>query len=139
MTAANTLPHFIAGFNFLGLVMLGMAYWHIRAQNKEKHRFFMVLALGFSALFLAVYVAYHFAAPIYVFKGTGLVKYFYYFLLITHVILAALISPLVLMTLWRALKKDFTRHKKIARFTFPLWIYVSLSGLVVYFMLYHLY
>lgn len=139
MTAANTLPHVTAFLNAVSLVFLIMGFVHIRAGRRDSHRKAMLGAVGASALFLAFYVVYHFAAPIFVFRGTGMVRPVYYALLISHVILAAVALPLVAMTLLRALKGRFDLHPKIARWTLPLWLYVSITGIVVYLMLYHLY
>lgn len=139
MTAANTLPHVTAFLNAVSLAFLIAGFVHIRAGRKDSHRRAMLGAVGASALFLAFYVVYHFAAPIFVFRGTGLVRPVYYALLISHVILAAAALPLVAVTLLRALKGRFDLHPKIARWTLPLWLYVSITGIVVYLMLYHLY
>ena len=139
MTAANTLPHVTAFLNLLTVGFLLLAFSRIKAGNRVGHRQAMLGAIGVSFVFLVVYIAYHFMAPIFVFAGQGWVRPFYYFLLISHVLLAIVAAPLVLMTLYRGWKGDFSRHKKIARLTFPLWLYVSASGIVVYVMLYHLY
>jgi putative membrane protein len=139
MTAATTLPHITAFLNAVSLVFLIVGFVHIRAGRRESHRKAMLGAVGASALFLGFYIVYHFAAPIFVFRGTGAVRPVYYTLLISHVILAAAALPLVAITLIRALKGRFDLHPKIARWTWPLWLYVSISGIVVYLMLYHLY
>lgn len=139
MTAATTLPHVTALLNAVSLVFLIAGFVHIRAGRKDSHRKAMLGAVGASALFLAFYVVYHFAAPIFVFRGTGMVRPVYYTLLISHVVLAAVALPLVAVTLLRALKGRFDLHPKIARWTLPLWLYVSITGIVVYLMLYHLY
>lgn len=139
MTAANTLPHVTAFLNAVSLAFLVAGFIHIRMGRKDSHRRAMLGAVGASTLFLAFYVVYHFAAPIFVFRGTGLVRPIYYALLISHVILAAVALPLVALTLLRALKGRFDLHPRIARWTLPLWLYVSITGIVVYLMLYHLY
>ncbi len=139
MTAAGTLPHITAFLNAVSLVILVVGFLHVRAGRRESHRKAMLGAVGASALFLGFYIVYHFAAPIFVFRGTGAVRPLYYTLLISHVILAAVALPLVAVTLVRALRGRFDLHPKIARWTWPLWLYVSISGIVVYLMLYHLY
>jgi putative membrane protein len=139
MTAAGTLPHVTAFLNAVSLVFLVVGFVHIRAGRRDSHRKAMLGAVAASALFLGFYIVYHFAAPIFVFRGTGAVRPIYYTLLISHVILAAVALPMVGLTLVRALKGRFDLHPKIARWTWPLWLYVSISGIVVYLMLYHLY
>jgi uncharacterized membrane protein YozB (DUF420 family) len=99
----------------------------------------MISALIVSSLFLISYVTLRFYAPIFVFQGEGLIRVFYYTLLVSHVFLAIAIVPLVSITVIRALKDRFTAHKKIARLTWPIWMYVSISGIVVYLMLYQFY
>lgn len=139
MTAATTLPHVTAFLNAVSLAFLITGFVHIRMGRKDSHRKAMLGAVGASGLFLVFYVVYHFAAPIFVFRGTGMVRPVYYALLISHVVLAAVALPLVALTLLRALKGRFDLHPKIARWTLPLWLYVSITGIVVYLMLYHLY
>ena len=139
MTAAGTLPHVTATLNAVSLAFLAAGFVHIRAGRKDSHRKAMLGAVGASALFLVFYVVYHFAAPIFVFRGTGMVRPVYYALLVSHVVLAAVVAPMVVLTLLRALKGRFDLHPKIARWTLPLWLYVSVTGIVVYLMLYHLY
>jgi putative membrane protein len=92
-----------------------------------------------SALFLISYLTYHYYHGDTRFLGEGIVRPFYFAILISHVVLAIVIVPLVLVTLYRAVKLDFIRHRRIARWTLPLWLYVSITGVIVYFMLYHLY
>jgi uncharacterized membrane protein YozB (DUF420 family) len=99
----------------------------------------MISALIVSGLFLISYVTLRFYTPIFVFQGEGLIRIFYYILLISHVSLAIAIVPLVLFTVLRAFKERFEAHKKIARWTWPIWMYVSISGILVYLMLYQLY
>lgn len=139
MTAATTLPHVTAFLNAVSLGFLIAGFVHIRMGRKDSHRKAMLGAVAASGLFLVFYVVYHFAAPIFVFRGTGAVRPVYYALLISHVILAAVALPLVALTLLRALRGRFDLHPKIARWTLPLWLYVSITGIVVYLMLYHLY
>jgi putative membrane protein len=98
----------------------------------------MLGAFSVSVLFLVSYVTYHALAGSQPFAGTGWVRWLYFPILISHILLAAAMVPFVLTTLYRALGADFTRHARLARFTLPVWIYVSVTGVVVYLMLYHL-
>lgn len=139
MNAATVLPHLTAGLNALALALLVAGFALIRSGRKDLHRLAMLSAVGVSALFLAVYVVYHFSAPIFVFRGQGVVRPLYYALLISHVVLAAVVTPMVALTLARAVRGQTLAHRGLARLTWPVWVYVSLSGLVVYVMLYHLY
>jgi uncharacterized membrane protein YozB (DUF420 family) len=139
MNAATTLPHVTAGLNAVSLCFLLAGFTFIRLGRKDLHRRAMLGAVVASALFLGFYLAYHFAAPIFVFRGSGVVRPIYYALLISHVVLAALVTPMIALTLWRAVKGDFAAHPKLARWTLPVWLYVSVTGIVVYLMLYHIY
>ena len=139
MTLATTLPHVTASLNALALCLQLAGFGFIRAGRKDLHRRAMLAAVATSALFLGFYILYHVAAPIFVFRGTGAVRPIYYGLLISHVTLAVLVTPLVGVTLVRALRGNFVAHPKIARWTLPIWIYVSATGIVVYLMLYHIY
>ena len=139
MNTATTLPHVTAALNAVALAFLLTGFVHVRNGRREQHRNAMLGAVAASGLFLVFYIVYHFTAPIFVFRGTGAVRPFYYALLISHVALAAVVAPMVALTLWRGLRGAFSRHKGLARWTLPLWTYVSVSGIVVYTMLYHLY
>jgi putative membrane protein len=139
MSAAAILPHVTAFLNAVSLVFLVTGFVHIRAKRRDQHQRAMARAVIASGLFLVFYVVYHFAAPIFVFRGEGAVRPIYYALLISHVTLAALVAPMVAVTVTRALRGQFDLHPKIARWTLPLWLYVSVTGIVVYLMLYHIY
>lgn len=139
MTVAGTLPHVTAFFNALSLACLLVGYVHIRAGRRDAHRKAMLGAAGASALFLVFYLIYHFFAPVFEFRGVGAIRPLYYTLLISHVVLAAVAVPPIALTLLHALRGDFERHRPMARRTLPLWLYVSVTGLVVYLMLYHIY
>lgn len=132
------LPHLNATLNAISFVCLASGYVMIRRGRKEAHKRLMLGALTASALFLISYVVYHAAAGSRPFQAQGIIRPVYFFILITHVILAAAIVPFVIMTVRRALKGDFERHRSIARKTWPAWIYVSLTGLIVYLMLYQM-
>ncbi len=139
MDAAPLLPHLNATLNGIAGILLLYARWQIAQRRIEAHRRCMLAALGVSALFLISYIAYHYAAPIFVFRGQGWIRPVYYALLISHVLLAALAIPLVATTAWWGYKRRDGRHRAIARWTWPLWMYVSASGLLVYLLLYQIY
>ena len=128
-----------AFLNFVSFVLLLTGYRHIKAGRKAQHRKFMLSAIGTSTLFLISYLIYHAKVGSVPFQGEGWSRPVYFAILISHIILAAAIVPLVLTTVFRALKENFDAHKRIARWTFPLWLFVSVSGVVVYLMLYHLF
>ena len=130
------LPHLNAALNGVSAILLTAGYSFIRAGQIEAHKRCMVSAFVVSALFLASYVTYHANVGSKPFPGTGLVRTIYFTILITHVILAATIVPLALVTLSRALARRFDRHRRIARWTLPIWLYVSVTGVVIYLMLY---
>lgn len=139
MDAPQLLPHLNAALNASAAGLLILARWQIGRRRIDAHRRTMLAALGVSALFLVSYIAYHHAAPIFVFRGQGWIRPVYYALLVSHVLLAALAIPLVAATAWRGHRRRDTRHRAIARWTWPLWLYVSASGLLVYLLLYQLY
>jgi uncharacterized membrane protein YozB (DUF420 family) len=135
----SVLPHLNAALNATSFLLLVAALYMIRRGNVQAHRRLMLSALAVSSLFLVSYVAYHAQYGSVRFMGQGVVRAVYFVILVTHVILAVVIVPLVIVTLRRALAGDFARHRRIARWTYPLWLYVSVTGVVVYLMLYHLY
>jgi uncharacterized membrane protein YozB (DUF420 family) len=133
------LPALNASLNALASVFLVVGYVLIRRGRRDAHRRSMLLALTTSALFLVSYVIYHANAGSVPFRGTGVVRIVYFAILIPHVILAATILPLALVTAARGLRGDYRRHVRIARWTLPLWLFVSVTGVIVYLMLYRLY
>jgi len=135
----SVLPHVNAALNAASGLLLVAGLYFISRGNVRAHRASMLSALAVSGLFLVSYVAYHAQYGSVKFQGQGFARPAYFFILITHVILAAAIVPLVFLTARRALRGDFARHRAIARWTYPLWLYVSVTGVVVYFMLYHFY
>jgi putative membrane protein len=135
----SVLPHLNAALNALSFLLLVVAFSRIRRGDVQGHRRLMLSALAVSGLFLVSYVAYHAQYGSVRFTGQGPVRAVYFFILITHIILAAAIVPLVVVTVVRALRGDFARHRRVARWTYPLWLYVSVTGVVVYLMLYHIY
>jgi uncharacterized membrane protein YozB (DUF420 family) len=133
----SVLPHLNAALNATSFLLLVAALFQIKRGNVQAHRRLMLSALAVSGLFLVSYVVYHAQYGSVRFAGQGLVRPIYFIILITHVILAAAIVPLVFITVRRALAGDFARHRRIARWTYPLWLYVSVTGVIVYLMLYH--
>ena len=130
------LPSLNACLNSLSAVLLLTGYFFIKSGNKNAHRVCMVSAFIVSIVFLISYLVHHALAGIVYFPGHGAIKIFYLVLLTSHTILAILVPVLAVITLRRALKGDFEKHRKIARVTFPIWLYVSVTGVLVYFMLY---
>jgi putative membrane protein len=139
MLSISHLPHLNAILNALAACFLIGGLMFIKTGNRDAHRLCMVIALIISSLFLISYIIHRFYVPIFVFQGEGGVRIFYYILLISHVFLAITIVPLIAITVVRALRKKFTAHKNIAKWTWPIWMYVSISGIIVYLMLYQLY
>lgn len=135
----SDLPAVNATLNGLSAILLTAGYLAIRQGNQELHKKLMVSALVSSALFLTCYVVYHANIGSKPFPGTGAVRLVYFVILVTHVVLAAAIVPLVIMTVLRGWRGDFGRHVRIARWTLPLWLYVSVTGVVIYWMLYRIY
>ena len=133
------LPHLNACLNGTSAILLFSGWRFIKAHNVAAHRACQVSALIVSLLFLASYLTYHYYHGTTRFPGTGIARPIYFTILISHTILAIVIVPLVAITLYRALREDFVRHRRIARITFPLWLYVSITGVVVYLMLYQIY
>ena len=133
------LPLVNASLNGVATVLLIVGYICIRRRRITAHRTAMVAAFITSVLFLISYVTYHAHAGSRPFPGQGPIRLVYFVILISHIILAAMIPPLAGITLWRAYRRRFDRHIKIARWTLPLWLYVSVTGIVVYWMLYQLY
>lgn len=135
----SILPHLNATLNATSGVLLLTGFYFIRRRRVSAHLACMVAALAVSLLFLVSYVVYHYNYGSVRFAGQGFVRPVYFFILVTHVILAVVIVPLVILTVRRAVRADFGRHRRIARLTFPLWLYVSVTGVIVYLMLYQLY
>ncbi len=133
-----SLPLVNATLNGMAAVLLVVGYFCIRQRRIAAHRLAMLSAFATSVLFLVSYVIYHAHVGSRPFQGRGPVRVLYFTILISHVVLAAVIPPLAGITLWRALRGRFDRHVAIARWTLPLWLYVSVTGIVVYWMLYQM-
>jgi putative membrane protein len=130
------LPAVNAALNGSSAVLLAAGYLFIRRGRVRAHHWCMLGAFAFSALFLAGYLWFHFHAGIVRYQGTGWHRVLYFSILIPHTILAAVIVPLALITLTHAFRERFDRHRRIARWTLPAWLFVSVTGVVVYFMLF---
>jgi uncharacterized membrane protein YozB (DUF420 family) len=139
MMSVSDLPTLNAALNGLSAVLLVAGYVFIRRGDRATHQRCMIGALSVSALFLVSYVIYHLNAGSRPFPGQGPIRLVYFTILVTHVVLAAAILPLALMTATRGLRAQFARHVAIARWTLPLWLYVSVTGVVIYLMLYQMY
>ena len=129
------LPPIYATTNGITAIVLIVAVLAIKNGKRKLHETLMKIAIGLSVLFLVMYVAYHMTADSTPFGGEGAIRYAYFFLLISHIILSIIIIPLVLITYVRALAERFDRHKKIAKITFPIWLYVAVTGVIVYLMI----
>jgi len=132
-------PALDATLNGTSAVLLVIGRGFIKRGRMAAHRAVMIAALISSSLFLASYLYYHWHVGSVHFQGQGWARPVYFSILISHTILAAVIVPLIIITLSRALRERFDRHRVIARWTYPLWMYVSITGVIVYFMLYHLF
>jgi putative membrane protein len=135
----SDLPTLNAFLNSISAILLAIGFVLIRQKKIPAHRACMIAAFVTSTLFLISYLIYHYYHGATGFPGQGIARLIYFTVLTTHTILAVVIVPLVFITFSRAFKKKFDRHRKIARWTLPLWLYVSVTGVVVYLMLYHLY
>ena len=129
------LPPIYATINGITAVLLVTAVIAIRNGNRSLHERLMKSAIVCSVLFLVMYVAYHMTSDSTSFGGEGLIRYVYFFILVTHIVLSIVIIPLVLITYVKALAQRFDKHKKIAKITFPIWLYVAITGVVVYLMI----
>jgi putative membrane protein len=134
--SVTDLPAVNATLNAISGILLLIAYTHIRARRIQQHRRFMIAAFATSSLFLVCYLVYHAQVGSVPFTRQGFVRPLYFTILITHVTLAATVVPLALVTLSRGLKAHYPQHRRIARWTFPVWMYVSVTGVLVYVLLY---
>ena len=132
-------PTLNAALNLTSAVLLVSGYLFIRRRRVAAHKACMLAALAVSTCFLASYVYYHYHHGSTPFPGRGWVRGLYFAILVPHVILAAAILPLALLTVYRAWKEQFPRHVRLARWTLPIWLFVSVTGVLIYWMLYHLY
>lgn len=145
MEIISVFPHLNAALNALSAIFLLIGFTFILRRDIARHRASMITASCFSGLFLISYITYHAVRTYYFglgptrFTGEGLARPIYFTILTSHTILAALVAPFVIWTLWRGLKGNYEKHRRLARLVFPVWIYVSITGVVVYLMLYQIY
>ena len=138
MLAVSDLPALNAALNGLAAVFLVAGYVLVRRGRRDLHKRCMLAALATSSLFLVSYVVYHWNAGSRPFTGTGPIRTVYFAILITHVVLAAAILPLALVTTGRGLREQYVKHVRVARWTLPIWLYVSVTGVIIYLMLYQM-
>tara|TARA_B110000014_G_C20097706_1_gene575662 strand:+ start:1108 stop:1632 length:525 start_codon:yes stop_codon:yes gene_type:complete len=135
----NFLPPIYASINGVTAVLLVIAYWAVKNKKLILHERLMKISIFLSVVFLVMYVAYHMTSEPTPFGGSGNIKYLYYFILISHILLSIFIIPMVLITYVRAITKMFDKHKKIGKITFPIWLYIAVTGVIVYLMIYPYY
>ncbi|HZY78808.1 MAG TPA: DUF420 domain-containing protein [Cyclobacteriaceae bacterium] len=129
------LPPIYATINGITAVLLVVAVQSIKNGKQKRHENIMKTCIGLSASFLVMYVAYHMTSEPTAYGGEGALKYVYYVILISHILLSVAITPLVLFTFSRALSRNFERHRRLAKFTYPIWLYVAVTGVIVYLMI----
>jgi putative membrane protein len=129
------LPPIYATLNGITAILLVMAVMAIKKGSRKRHELLNKIAIAISTLFLVLYVLYHITSESTPYGGEGAIRYVYYFILITHICLSVVVIPFVLFTFSRALAGNFERHKALAKFTFPLWLYVAVTGVIVYLMI----
>ncbi|MEJ0032674.1 MAG: DUF420 domain-containing protein [Bacteroidota bacterium] len=129
------LPPIYATINGITAILLITAVRAIKNQKQRIHERIMKICIGLSATFLVMYVAYHMTSQPTQYGGEGPLKYIYYFILISHILLSVTITPLVLFTFSRAISRNFERHRRLAKFTYPIWLYVAVTGVIVYLMI----
>ncbi|WP_417840295.1 DUF420 domain-containing protein [Terasakiella sp.] len=140
MDILDFLPHFQAFLNATSLILICFAFGAVKSGHTIRHKQLMVSALAVSGVFLVSYLYYHAHIGHVPFEGQGIVRPIYFTILFTHIGFAALVLVMIIMAVWRALvRKDFVAHKRIARITFPIWVFVCSSGIVVYIMAFHIY
>jgi uncharacterized membrane protein YozB (DUF420 family) len=136
--SVTDLPALNATLNAISTILLITGWIFIKRGQRQRHEQFMLAAVLTSTLFLISYVIYHWQVGSVPFKGTGWIRTVYFAILIPHVILAAAIVPMILITTSRGLSRKYDKHRRIARWTLPLWLYVSITGVIVYVMLYQM-
>lgn len=137
MLSVTDLPTVNAVLNSTSAVLLSLGFLLIRLRRVTAHKICMLAAFGTSSLFLLSYVTYHYQVGSMPFRGQGWIRPLYYAILLSHTVLAVAILPLALTTLYRAWKTQFVQHVRIARWTLPIWLYVSVTGVIIYLLLYH--
>ena len=129
------LPPIYAGINALTSLLLIAALYFIKNGQRKIHEVLMKVCIGLSLIFLVMYIAYHMTTDPTPFGGEGVIKYVYYFILISHILLSIIVIPLVLTSYTRAISSEFISHKKMSKITFPDWLYVAVTGVIVYLMI----
>ena len=129
------LPPIYATINGITAIILVMAVYYIKKGKRNIHEYLIKICIGLSLCFLVMYIAYHITSDPTSFGGEGAIKYIYYFILISHILLSITVIPFVLFSYIRAITGDFQRHRKIAKITFPIWLYVAVTGVIVYIMI----
>jgi putative membrane protein len=129
------LPPIYAGINGLTAILLIVAVVAIKNGHRHMHELLMKLCIGLSASFLVMYILYHMTSESTPYGGEGVIRYVYFVILITHIVLSVGVIPMVLFTFVRALSGNFERHKALAKYTFPVWLYVAVTGVIVYLMI----
>ena len=129
------LPPIYASINATTAVILIVAIWAIKNKKVQLHERLMKTAIVFTIVFLILYIAYHMTSDSTEYRGEGILKYVYFTILISHILLSVTVIPFVLITFVRGISGDFVKHKKIARIAFPLWLFVAVSGVIVYLMI----
>lgn len=129
------LPPIYASINGLTAILLIASFISIKSGNRKTHELLNKICIGLSSLFLVMYILYHITSEATSYGGEGFLRYVYFFILITHIILSVTVIPFVLFTFSRALAGNFERHKRLAKFTFPIWLYVAVTGVIVYWMI----
>lgn len=135
VTPLRFLPPIYAAINGVTAILLVWAVSAVKNGNRKLHETLMKVAIGCSVAFLLMYIAYHMTAESTSYGGEGFIRYVYFFILITHILLSIIIIPLVLISYVRAIAQRFDKHRKIARITYPIWLYVAVTGVIVYFMI----
>jgi putative membrane protein len=138
LISVSQLPAVNAALNSLSAILLVGGYLFIKSRNIKAHKACMLSAFASSMLFLVSYLVYHYQVGSVPFKGEGGIRLVYFTILLTHTLLATTVVPLALVTLFRAFKERFDAHRRIAQWTFPIWLYVSVTGVIVYWMLYRM-
>ena len=129
------LPPIYAGINAVTSLLLIAALYFIKNDQRKIHEALMKVCIGLSLIFLVMYISYHMTTDPTPFGGEGVIKYVYYFILISHILLSIIVIPLVLTSYTRAISSEFISHKKISKITFPVWLYVAVTGVIVYLMI----
>jgi len=141
MTLVSILPHVTASLNAIAGILILIGFGLIKSGNRRAHQMVMISAIVVSALFLATYLLHHFLHPLFQFQGQGWVRPAYFTLLFGHIALAVVVTPMIVIAFLRARRglagAGFERHKALARWTFPVWLTVSVTGIIVYWLLYH--